>query len=316
MKAVLTTINPPSECTRVLVEKLSGYPLIVIGDQKTPLYDLGGASYVPLREQGGYAISEVLPRNTYCRKNIGYLMAMENNDLIYETDDDNAPLDNWSIPNEYRDALCVTGDKFYNVYRNFSDDHIWPRGIPLEYIFTEGDTVEIYNNFWVQQGLANGSPDVDAIWRMMYDFNVQFQNSSPICTVSYAPFNSQNTWWFKSAFPLMYLPFTCTDRLTDIWRSFIAQRCMIHQGVMPLFTNADVVQHRNEHDYHDDFIQEVQGYVRNEELVGLLEKVQVVDDIYANLYNCYDILIKNKFFDKQERDGVIAWISDCRKILS
>jgi hypothetical protein len=41
-------------------------------------------------------------------------------------------------------------------------------------------------------------------------------------------FNSQNTVFFLDAFPLLYLPGHVSFRMTDIWRSFVAQAAVSH----------------------------------------------------------------------------------------
>ena len=47
---------------------------------------------------------------------------------------------------------------------------------------------------------------------------------------TWCPFNSQTTWWWPEAYPLLYLPSHCSFRMTDIWRSFVAQRCLWELG--------------------------------------------------------------------------------------
>jgi len=318
MKAVLTTINEPSDCTRGLVTRLEGNELIVIGDEKTPEYKLDGATFIHIDNQDGFRLSKLLPRNTYCRKNIGYLMAMKDNDLIYETDDDNTPLVNWKIPKKTRGSRLVGGKRFVNVYNYFTDEHVWPRGLPLEYSEDNSEVLRDMVAFYpVQQGLVNGSPDVDAIWRLLYDYDFTFYEGRPVSPSEYlwCPFNAQNTWWFKEAFPLMYLPFTCSFRMTDIWRSFIAQRILWGMGYRMLFFEADVIQVRNYHDYYDDFKQEIPGYLGNNKLQYTLENVVMSGDVYEILYNCYDKLIEEGFFMEGEISLVERWIEDCKRIL-
>jgi hypothetical protein len=81
---------------------------------------------------------------------------------------------------------------------------------------------------------------------------------------SWCPFNSQSTWFFKKAFPLMYLPCSCKhSECTDIWRSFIGQRCLweIGEGVT-FHSPSEVYQDRNEHDLLKDFEDEIPGYLQ------------------------------------------------------
>lgn len=78
----------------------------------------------------------------------------------------------------------------------------------------------------IQQGLADNNPDVDAIYRLILPFPTIFRKGRKVAlgNNSWSPFNSQNTTWWKKAFPLLYLPSYCSFRMTDIWRSFVAQR--------------------------------------------------------------------------------------------
>ena len=80
---------------------------------------------------------------------------------------------------------------------------------------------------------------------------------------AWCPFNSQNTTFFRKVFPLLYLPAHCSFRMTDIWRSFVAQRILHHLGHPVLFHEATVWQERNDHCLHRDFLDEVPGYQNN-----------------------------------------------------
>jgi hypothetical protein len=45
------------------------------------------------------------------------------------------------------------------------------------------------------------------------------------------PYNAQATIHFYAAFWALYLPISVSGRVSDIWRSFIAQAFFKHQGV-------------------------------------------------------------------------------------
>src|SRR5690348_18334068 len=102
---------------------------------------------------------------------------------------------------------------------------------------------------------------------------VTFEKKSPLILGegSWCPFNSQNTTWKKEAFPLLYLPSFCSFRMTDIWRSFIAQRIAWTCGWNIAFHAADVIQERNEHSLLKDFEDEIAGYMHNGRICKLLE---------------------------------------------
>ena len=64
---------------------------------------------------------------------LGYLYAMRSGaQVIFETDDDNIPFANWSFPSFTGHHYAVEENSgFVNVYKYFTDQKIWPRGLPL-----------------------------------------------------------------------------------------------------------------------------------------------------------------------------------------
>jgi hypothetical protein len=305
--------------------------LIVVGDKKGPPdYDLEGARFLSLADQldSDFELARTLPTGHYARKNIGYLVAISQGaSCIYETDDDNAPLDTWEPRAETVRAARVEERGWVNVYRLFCDDKIWPRGFPLDEVAASFSSVRtrseesIEIQAPIQQGLVDNSPDVDAIWRLTLDrpFDFQPRPSVYLPRGVWCPFNSQCTWWFPIAFPLMYLPSFCSFRMTDIWRSFIAQRCLWELDLGVGFHGPEVIQQRNEHDLMRDFHDEVPGYLRNKQLVEILERIELsksAELMGANLVICYEELVKAEFFPEKEVDLVNAWLADINKARS
>ena len=167
----------------------------------------------------------------------------------------------------------------------------------------------------IQQGLADENPDVDALYRLTQKLPVVF-NPGPAISLgnnSWCPFNSQNTTWFKESYPLLYLPSFCNFRMTDIWRSFIAQRIAWTCGWNILFHDATVRQDRNSHDLMKDFADEIPGYLNNAKICALLEDLDLkdgVDNMSENLVRCYRLMTEENFIDKKEMPLVDAWIMD------
>ena len=311
MKAVLTTINKPTESIKRLVNSLN-CDIIVVGDKKTPEYKFNSVTFVSYDKQGGFKISNILPFNSYTRKNIGYLMAMRDNNLIYETDDDNY-VTQVVLPKIEGPSFVAHGEKFINYYTWFTGEGIWPRGLPLHFVHAGYRVGSLKSSLYpVQQRLVNKNPDVDAFYRLTIGGEFEFNEEAnlSISTGSYAPFNSQNTWWFREAFPLMYLPSTCTFRMTDIWRGYIAQRCMREHHYRLLIGSADAVQDRNEHDLVDDLKQESDGYLRGVEFCDTLDSLILTRDMCRDLVICYTKLIDKGFFKEDELNILKAWIND------
>lgn len=329
---VVTTVFHPSHALQTLAEGVikNGWELIIIGDVSSPVdFVLEGSKYFDVKDQQqfGWRVPQLCPIRHYARKNIGYLIAIKNrNDVIVETDDDNIPLNEfWNQRQLAVATKSVTGCGWTNVYSLFTENNIWPRGFPLQEIqniqshVVASDAI-LERHCPVQQGLANDNPDVDAVYRMTQKLPVIFEKKGSYYLEkgSWSPFNSQNTSWFTEAFPLLYLPSYCTFRMTDIWRSFIAQRIMWECDWGLLYHGATVCQERNEHRLINDFEQEMPGYLQNDKIKTLLENLSLkrgVSHIGENMMRCYESLVRNKIIsDARELDLLQAWLDDLEVI--
>lgn len=330
-QAVVTTINRPTAG----VKKLSTLiPVIVIGDNKTPdNWSLPRTRFYGTSDHSkmGFDLAFLLPHNHYARKNLGYLAAIrEGATIVYDTDDDNIPLDSWRV----RDPSCDCDvyrtskiDEWCNAYRFFHGSNIWPRGFPLERVAGPASKVRMpreHQYSLIQQGLADDDPDVDAVWRMVGgEKEVKFSTARSVSLArgAWCPFNSQSTWWFPQAYPLMYLPTHATFRMTDIWRSFVAQRCLWELGSRVAFhAPSEVYQIRNPHNLLSDFKDEIPGYLNNAKIAEILErlKLQYSDmsarSVCANMRRCYSALVLSKILPRAELVTLDAWIRDIKSI--
>jgi hypothetical protein len=332
VSTVITTIQPPTESVCKLASRLKSVDpdanLIVVGDKKgPPAYDLAGTEFLSLTAQldSEFDLARVLPTGHYARKNVGYLTAIRQGaSCIYETDDDNAPMQNWRQRQESVAAHTIDETGWVNVFRLFTDERIWPRGFPLDEVtgsIRRSPNLSQYGikaRAPIQQGLANNSPDVDAVWRLVMDEAFEFEAGPSVYLPrgAWCPFNSQSTWWFPEAYPLMYLPSFCSFRMTDIWRSFVAQRCLWELDLGVVFHGPEVVQQRNEHDLMRDFEEEIAGYLGNKRLVAVIEGLALTrgaDAVGANLFRCYEELVRAGVFAEKEADMVKVWLTDLEK---
>ena len=323
---VITTINAPTRAVQEIARDCHrlNAQLVLIGDNKTPLdFHQPGATYLDIDAQlaTGFALAKLAHKKHYARKNIGYLIAIRGGaDVIIETDDDNIPMDMfWQPRTRMIEAPLVTGRTWSNVYRHFSDALIWPRGLPLPVVRAEEPAYDSLNlvrvDCPIQQGLADGDPDVDAIFRLVLPLPVHFKagRSVVLDRGTWCPFNSQNTTFFRDAFPLMYLPFNCSWRVTDIWRSLIAQRICFENGWHLSFHSPSVHQLRNDHDLMIDFAEEIPGYLNNASIQQGLEALTLspgTTAIPANLMHCYRLLVEMKLLPGAELPLVEAWLTD------
>ncbi len=326
--SIANDLNPvlrqfANECRRENVR------FIVIGDSKSPSeFHIDGCEFYDLQKQRSldFNFAHLVPERHYSRKNIGYLLAMSSgSERIIETDDDNYPLDDfWKSSERQAKARKLDGAGWVNVYRFFSKEIIWPRGFPLEFIRSENrqepSSELTLVDCPVQQGLADENPDVDAVYRLTYPLPFRFDKESPVALGknSWCPFNSQNTIWFKEAYPLLYLPSHCSFRMTDIWRSFVVQRIAWEYNWYLLFYAPTVYQDRNDHSLLRDFDDEVSGYLNNDAISRKLQSVKLsssASGIFDNLKKCYDAIIEMGLIKSDESILLEAWCSDVKNIL-
>jgi hypothetical protein len=327
LHAVVTTIHPPTASVRALCRALRplNASVLIVGDRKGPSeYPLAGSELLTLERQLTLPLRlpRLLPLNHYVRKNIGYLTLISRGaECLYEADDDNCLTDKWQPRRQRVKARAIQHPKWFNVFRHFSDERIWPRGFPLTEIAASNQRKMRGRAPWatvespIQQGLVDLHPDVDAIWRLVMEKPFHFHDGDSVALMPgvWCPFNSQNTWWFPAAYPLLYLPSHCTFRMTDIWRSFVAQRCLWTMEGMVTFHCADVIQRRNLHSLLQDFQEEVPGYLANERICHTLEDLKLERGPEAtgeNLVRCYQALVAQGVFPKKELLLVRAWLKD------
>jgi hypothetical protein len=315
---VITTIN---EKTKALseFEKLDDWHLVIVGDKKSkPIESNKNLTFLSVDDQQnlGFATVDNLPYNHYTRKNIGYLYAIrEGADVIYDTDDDNIPYPYWGLENFECAKLVRNEGDFINIYSHFSDELVWPRGFPLDLV-SQRDQLEISTispvKVGVWQGLADLDPDVDAIYRLVFNKPVTFERKEAVALPPgrYCPFNSQNTFWTKEAFPFLYLPATTSFRFTDILRGFIAQRLLWNVGMHLGFHEATVFQERNVHDFMKDFRDEIECYLNTKPVIEALKKVDLSENPIENMRTAYAFLHSNELISLDELSIVEAWLTD------
>lgn len=320
-KIVITSIFKPTEAVRRFAE-LDEYQLIVVGDKKTPVgWSCENTTYLSVDDQldFGYKLAEVLPYNHYCRKMLGYLTAIRQGaEVIVDTDDDNIPKHDWEFPLFQGKYDTIKGDMgFVNIYHLFTDQHIWPRGLPLGLINKSYDfrnllkVQDVKVGIW--QGLADEDPDVDAIYRLTSDKPCFFKKRGPVVLErgTLCPFNTQNTMIRKELFPLMYLPTYVTFRFTDILRGLVAQPIFWLYGYRLGFTEATVVQKRNPHDYMKDFISEIPMYEHTHRVIELVDgSISASESITTNLHKAYKSLLDEQIISPEEMITLEAWIED------
>jgi hypothetical protein len=323
---VITTINPPTKAIGLFARRIE-WQKVVVGDRKTPdPWFYPDVIYLSPKAQAaqGFRLCERLPWNHYCRKMIGYLHCIRAGaEVIFDTDDDNLPKDDWSVPlfdGVY--ACSPNGTTWVNIYRSFTNQRIWPRGFPLELLTSantvlDGDALSAAPvRVGVWQSLADGDPDVDAIYRLTDSTPCYFRNREPIVlgVGSVCPFNSQVTAFRRELFPLLYLPATVTFRFTDILRGLVAQPIMWAAGYLLGFTRATVVQERNPHNYLKDFESEIPCYLHAQTVLDVATgAVNASAPVGENLAAVYEALYRRGLVRQEELVLLEAWLEDLER---
>lgn len=321
-----TSINPISE---MLVSNVNNWQ------------DKGGACYISLDKKAGdarvssieyikvdrapqSAYEEICPFNSYSRKNITFIEAAKSGvEYLFETDDDNL-VDDHALVLENVHALDGNSEPcnaqtntnlFEEIYA--TDDRIWARGFPIKWLEDGpkqgGRDANIHPG--VVQFLVQGNPDVDAIFRLVKSNDIDLtvkSNALPVTVFSdFHPFNSQATLWPKRYFSLCYLPSTCSIRMTDIWRGYIAQRILYECGEGVKFEKPAVTQVRNEHKIHQDFFDEHLGYLQSETVIQSLQEVSLTSfDIAGMAVELYTDLISKGVFEARELMLLKAYLDE------
>ncbi len=321
---VVTTINAPNEAIRDIAREAPDWDFIVIGDTKTPSpWEFSGTRYfdVPAQQALDSQFAALCPTRHYARKNIGYLIAIRDGaQILAETDDDNLPYPGW-LANVSKTIAARRVEKsgWENVYTHFSRERIWPRGFPLELINDSLRQISLLeapveHECAIQQYLANDNPDVDAVFRLTTDREIKFTpNRVVLDGGTYCAFNSQNTIWWPEAFPLLYLPSHVSFRMTDIWRSYVAQVCLYAMGGKLAFCEATMYQIRNEHSLIRDFKDEVPGYLDNMRIMDILTGLSLSSEpakAGENLRLCYEKLVEADIVPADEMPLIDAWLGD------
>lgn len=269
---VTTTIHSPTEAIFKFCDK-KDWNVIIVGDIKTPhneYYNLekqfSNTIYLnPDTQEKMYnELSDIIGWNTVDRRNIGFTYAHSlGAQIIASVDDDNIPYEDWGknlLVNKEVDVDMYIPDM--NVFDPLSiTDHsyLWHRGYPIEYLSKRLNVVYggiVKRKVMVQADLWDGDPDIDAIARITINPDIRFNARNPYCSNVISPFNSQNTFLSRSAFPYYaVLPFI--GRMDDIWGSYLFQRYFPNSVI---YSKASVIQIRNVQNLVTNLEDEMIGY--------------------------------------------------------
>ena len=338
---VMNAFNPPSESIINLEKSINNWKIIVIGNSKTEdsYWNIFIRSrkliYLSIEEQNklGYKILKFLKNDSYCRKNIGYLYAIQHGAKeIYEIEENlnfgNLNFLTLNINNTY---VCYgqnqnpNEQKMINPYTHFCESNIWPRGFLIKDIPNDYNKSIYYTNInqiklkpLVYQGLINKIPDLDSLFlltngKTKENLNILFSQNVPLLYLpgNYVPINSKNTKYLYEIFPFLMLLETVDESISDIIRGYILERFVFTYGGMIIFHNSDI--------YNENFI-----YDNSKEKYLFFNLHKILEIIKSNNYSfenpkelIFQILselIKNNFIRNEEKTIYKAFLHDLSKI--
>ncbi|KAI4300788.1 hypothetical protein L6164_034124 [Bauhinia variegata] len=256
---VVSVSNYPTDSLRKLV-KIKGWQVLAIGSSKTPSdWSLKGAIFLSLERQAnlGFRVVDYLPYDSYVRKTVGYLFAIQHGaKKIFDADDRGDVIDG-DLGKHFDVELIGEGARqevilqyshdnpnrtVVNPYIHFGQRSVWPRGLPLEKVGDVGHE-EFYTEVFggkqfIQQGLSNGLPDVDSVFYFtrkssLEAFDIRFDEHAQKVALPQGmmvPVNSFNTMYHSSAFWALMLPVSVSSMASDVLRGYWAQRLLWEIG--------------------------------------------------------------------------------------
>ncbi|XWS59119.1 hypothetical protein CRYUN_Cryun08bG0094700 [Craigia yunnanensis] len=256
---VVSVSSYPSDALKKLV-KIKGWQVLAIGNSRTPRdWSLKGAIFLSLDMQAnlGFRVVDHLPYDSYVRKSVGYLFAIQHGaKKIFDADDRGEVIDN-DLGKHFDVELVGEGARqeailqyshdnpnrtIVNPYIHFGQRSVWPRGLPLENVGEIGHE-EFYTEVFsgkqfIQQGISNGLPDVDSVFYFtrksgLEPFDIRFDKHAPKVALPQGmmvPLNSFNTIYHSSAFWALMLPVSVSTMASDVLRGYWGQRLLWEIG--------------------------------------------------------------------------------------
>lgn len=296
---VMTAFNPPFPSLINLLNNLEDWKIVVISnnykiDKKWKALNYSDRlTYITLREQMklGYHISKYLSFNSYARKNIGYLYAIQHGAKeIFEIDEDIVVSDLKSFNLDFDNNKIYYGirndSKMINPYFHFRERNIWPRGFRLSDIgfqhhnkFYTLDSKQLLLTPLIYQGLINGDPDIDSIFqKTKISIESNFSSIDPLIYFpgQFIPINSKNTKYLYDIFPFLVLFSTISEKISDILRGFILQYFAWRY-------NGCVIYHSSQN-YRNKFNEsKTSNFIEEKEIFFNLDKYLYIININSNL---------------------------------
>ncbi|KAL6657101.1 hypothetical protein ACP70R_004881 [Stipagrostis hirtigluma subsp. patula] len=316
-----------------------GWQLLAVADEATPAgWSHPGAVLLTLADQAllGFRSVAFLPARGPARKAAAYLFAVQRGArVIYDADARNAVVGgnlsrHFDVDLDQRQGGAVLlqyshadpNRTVVNPYAHFGQPSVWPRGLPLEKAGEIGAD-EFYTEIFgggqfIQQGLCNGLPDVDALFYFtrksseMDAFDFLFDGDAPKVALPQGmmtPVNSVNTLFHSAAFWGLALPVTVSPMASDIIRGYWAQRILWEIGGYLVMYPPTVhrIDNVHAHPFHD----EKDIHVNVGRLIKfLMEWRSSKQTLFERILDLSYAMTVERFWGKKDLLFMAAWLQD------
>ncbi|KAL7601186.1 hypothetical protein Lser_V15G26305 [Lactuca serriola] len=334
---IVSVSDYPSDSLKKLL-KIKGWQVLAVGNSKTPNdWSLKGTIFLSLDDQAklGFRVVDYLPYDSYVRKTVGYLFAIQHGaKKIFDFDDRGELIDD-NINKHFDIELGQNAKKqiilqynhdnpnrtVVNPYIHFGQRSVWPRGLPLENV-GQIEHEEHYNKVlsgsqFIQQGISNGLPDIDSVFyftrkQNQEPFDIKFDEHAPKVAFpqgTMVPVNSFNTIFHYSAFWGLMLPVSVSSMASDVLRGYWAQRLLWEIGGYVVVYPPTV--HRSDKFESYPFAEEKDLHVNVGDLIKFLiswrsNKTGLFEKILELSY----AMGKERFWSEKDVKFTVAWIQD------
>ncbi|XP_074320485.1 putative glycosyltransferase STELLO2 [Silene latifolia] len=335
---IVSVSGYPTDSLKGLV-KIKGWQVLAVGNSRTPNdWYLKGAIFLSLEMQSnlGFRVLDYLPFDSYVRKSVGYLFAIQHGGTkIFDADNRGDVIDGELgkhfdvelIGEKARQEIILQyshenpNRTVVNPYIHFGQRSVWPRGLPLENVGEIGHE-EFYTEVFggkqfIQQGISNGLPDVDSVFYFtrkagLEAYDVRFDEKAPKVALPQGmmvPVNSFNTLFHTSAFWGLMLPVSVSTMASDVLRGYWAQRLLWEIGGYVVVYPPTVHRHDKVEAY--PFSEEKDLHVN----VGRLIKFLVSwrshkNKLFEKILELSYVMAEERFWTDKDVKFTAAWLQD------
>ncbi|CAL4893373.1 unnamed protein product [Urochloa decumbens] len=336
---IVVAVSTPPTAALAALARIKGWQLLAVGDSHTPAgWELKGAIFLSLELQAqlGYRSVDFLPYGSHVRKTAGYLFAIQHGAKVIFDADDRAEVPGNDLGKHFDVDLGsgVTNHPVLlqyshadpnrtvvNPYVHFGQRSVWPRGLPLDKVGEVAHEVfytEVFSGRqFIQQGLSDGLPDVDAVFYFTRKpptsaFDLRFDSEAPKVALPQgmmAPVNSFNTLFQSPAFWGLMMPVSVSSMAADVIRGYWAQRILWEIGGYVAFYPPTI--YRKDHIQAYPFAEEKDLHVNVGRLIKFLNEWRSNKrTLFEKILDLSYAMAEEGFWTEQDVRLTAAWLQD------